>query len=814
MGKFTSFKELEDEYAVPDSNLLKDYHSVDNSAVDVAASGATWGLYPRMRAALETGTLGWETLGASPEQSEAYTRRKRELEARIARHRQYRPWESFGLDVGGSMLNPLNYVGPLGGSRVAQAGRAGHVVTPGSQLTNTQRAARLIGVGEEIGGVGTESIKLGAKQGAAFGAGASPEEGLGRIRDTVTGAVTGGVIGGAAGKAVQGLQTLARGPVNLVNEVARTAGDATESRVGETAARLRMNKELAGAGVSAREIAENIIPDTVLKNTAEMRARGKLLRQALMEGGDDPVQTYIRLTREAGSQLPKRTDATLAGHMKTVQSRIRNDMPLTLDEVATSQRMPKNEKGEIRHAKGLIDTRRAIQMTPGEHQDKMQDFVINRQRGVLEHTRNKIDNMTATPEEFEALQGETQKLASDLYDYADQVEEPFDIRDILEEYWNVEAWRSGAAEDAISDVLRVFGVNPDTGLAPPTTLQKFRDARQVLNESIQDAMRVTPQGKENTTASRLLNELKEKLDERVAANNPAWKEANDLAANGFAMKDAYNEGRRISVSGGGRTSVIMKNVKQLRTSMDSHAAKIKKLRKKQNTGAGLDDKETSMLKSLEKQLTFMENKLAAYKQGFGETLRDMIGKTGDLHDPAKYFKKGIGTDRGPRQIISEVFGPKVAKKFMDQMDDVGRVGQTTRQYGGSQTAEILLKNKELTMDDAINAAADAATLNPGGLVKQAARKWAEVYGGNRNRHLGDMFTTTTHDLPAFMKTLGDLDRFKSQTTGQGVGVPGWLQDRYFEAPGRIGVGMGRSEIEEQNRWDRLYRDRDDEEWWW
>jgi hypothetical protein len=733
------------------------------------ANGLTFGLRPRIQAAIETGSM------SGPE----YEAAKQEQWAKDDAYREENPGTALALEMTGSL--PTMFVPGLGAGRLAAAAAKIGTAAP-KTLSGGQRAMRALGFGREVGTVGHEAGVLGAKVAATTGALGSREDTTeGRITEGVSSAPLGYGLGRAGDALLRPLMRVGEGAV----DAARIGGNA---KVG---AMTGLGRAMERDGVTPAALRDEILPDM-----GGMKIVPGGPEEALIAYGDEIAkgsnprvaqakarQAYIAHAQAQGQQM---TPKTLAGHANAVVKAYteKESIPLAVDEVARLA----GGRGQ-----NLQWTRRAAEASPGEGREKIAEQVIGRQEGMIDQFRGKV-NAALGDEDFlaakDALVAKNRAREDALYGIARNNETPFDLAPAFDAVNATHAFRGGDARDTMLKAMQIMRGDPlPNGAYQPHTLDTYIQSRGQLNDLIEDSMRVNPATGvgESTSATRALLDLKSQMDAIVAKSNPRWKWANDIARGGRSVTQAMDEAKRMTLSGADqhteqilrRVSAVTDRISTLRTSINSKKAPL--------TGSKLVDAKA--------ELGLLETQLEGYRMGFGKVLHKELSRLGDTHDLAKLFTKGgAGAKSGPRQVIKTMMGDD-APKFMEMVERAKIAGTTFKNRSGSQTTPLREAIDEAKEDNKIAGALRMASYwaRPDKMLSDVGEKVANRLTAERNTALLEHYAKTTENPADFLRLLRDLENFalgrNKAFTSEGLNL--------YSAPGVASGAFSGASVQDQ-----------------
>lgn len=731
-----------------------------------ALNGLTFGLRPRIQAAIESRSL------SGPE----YEKVKRREWAEDDAYAKENPWTAFGLEMAGAV--PTMFVPGLNAARIAQAANAtGTIGRAGSGLSRGQRLARNLGFGSRVGSVGHEAGVLGAKSAAlAGGLGSRSDTAEGRLGDAAMSAPVGYLFGRGA-QAVGGRLA---GVGEDVYDAARVGGDA------KLGALTGLRRGLERDAVTPSDIRATMMPTMGRGTSSSMSA----LEDALISYGDalqagasartartQAQQSYIGAMRNAGVNVK---DKTLAEHVnRAINSWSgKSDIPLAIDELARLS----GSSGD-----NLQWTRRAAQAAPNAGRSETASALHERQADILPTVREWIDNVAGRGNiaaATESLRNTHKAAENQIYKAARDAEMPFDLSQVLDEAYRTQPFRGGSGRQAVEDALSIMRGRPlADGSFERHTLDTYIASRGQLSDLIDSTMLQRPWGAQPTQATRFLADLKSKMDAVVERANPLWRTANDQTRGGRAIEEALEEAALINLNGSGRqTKQILHRVNKLR----SEAAKLAKV------------PESARTPDQAARLDALEARLDAYRLGFSEVLHKSLDPLGDTHDLSKLFRKGgRSATSGVRHVINTMLGPDDAADFYQMIERANIASGTYRNLGGAQTTPLREAIDESKQDNRVAGMMRALryATSPTQMFEDVGEMISNRLFENRNTELLRRYGVMT-DRPAdFLRLLREIDNFGAQRGGAFTGE----RLNAYSAPGVVGGAFGSSNALEDER---------------
>lgn len=613
------------------------------------------------RGAAEGATFGFDDkLGLSKERREA--------------SRKANPWTHFAGEMVGSIA-PMVGTGGLGavakGSSLAAKGARGvaALMSPGDVST--------------LGKAVLQGGKLGAVYGGLSGAGHADVQEDDTLGDALEKRAKGAGVGTAIG-AVTGPVLGAIGyPISKVAQ-------------GIAGARAAAKAETQDAGAGALTALtrsldrDKLSPQAIIDQIASEMPTGKALNLS-------QVETMMKLIdqgvtrKDIAAQL-----GTTPGTITRYVNKFNESFATPLNIVDRAKLSGKPGAGE-----NTEWTLRAASATPGEGRAIARERLVERQLGQNQRIADAITKNIGA----EDFPGTVAKLADDLKVINDQnftaarahdaaqiaAGNPLDLQPVLDAYAVKWVNSRGPIADAIKSAVDAFkpmtvGPKGNQGLKPIQSLDEFLQAKDELAALIEGNI-----GNKRITSE--LMKFKTDLYKAVEAHNPAWRVANDAAADGFAAQRALDLGAEFAT----RMGTKMRGDLDLFRSMSDP----------------------------EKNL---------YKVGLARALNDILANRQLTHDLTKELRLP-----GARAAIREILGKKDADRFFNIVDREAVTTQTYRSQFGSQTTP--LKEAQADLNWAPQFESAWQMMNPKKIAEQAAIRIARGLQEKRNQQLLDIMTT-------------------------------------------------------------------------
>ncbi len=619
--------------------------------------------------------------------------------------RRANPWTHFAGEMVGTIapavVAPQVVGARIGTGILAQGARA---------LARPFAAADMSTLPRAIG----QGAKLGASFGLVSGAGhADPpaDATWGQaLTQRATGALTGGVLGGLLG-----------GPAGAITypfaRVAQAVGGAKAASRAETAdtssgALTAFSRALERDRITPQALIDQIAADIPGSRSPRLQNPADLERLVARVGEG---ATQADLAREFGvaPQTAARLHQAVTENFAT---------PLNLVDRTKLVRPGAGENTGW--------TLRAASATPGEPRATARERMVERQIGQGQRLTDAITRHIGTPE-FDARKAQlvrdvtTQNEA--LYDAAHQVDAQMialgnplgtALQPVLDAHALRWVYSRGPVARAIQEAVAAFRPNV-TGRAqqPISSLQQFMQAKQELQAIIDGSL-------QNRTVLRALQEFKNDLYDAVTRHNPAWRTANDAAADGFAAQRAIDLGMEFAGRLGPQTREHLTRYRAMSAS--------------------------------EQEL---------YRIGVAQKLHDRIMSRQETHDLTSELRLP-----GTRQALRAILGDREAAALLRRIDREFATTRTYREQFGSQTTPLREAIDDLSWAPRMESAMQL--LSPSKIAEQAMLWIARHMNERRNQHLLTMMTDTDPIRQlGLLRSLGPLHQARS-TAGRRTGTVG------------------------------------------
>lgn len=718
----------DDEFdALPDGPT-----EVEGRKLNMLGNGLTFGLLPRATAAIKSGSL------SGPD----YEAAKQEEWRKDDAYANANPVTAFALEAAGSI--PTMLVPGLGATRIAQAVARGGPATTG--LSRSGRLARAAGFGDEIGTAASESGALGLKAAALTGGLASREDTVGgRLGDAAIAAP----IGYAGGRVGNAIGARLAGAGENVSDLARVGSNAELGAL--TALRRGFERDSVTTDAMRNVLTPGVGRAQVAPNAQRviMDAYGNALTQGLDETAARAAArtTYAQYAAQAlGPNQRPLAQTTYDGHVNRVLNSYTtaNEIPLAVDEVARLA----GGRGQ-----NLQWTRRAAMASPGEGRENITRSVMDRQEDVIDTVRNRVTNTLGDPafeDNFRRLNDTTRQASNRLYDTARANEQPFDLSSVFDEVQGTYAFRAGATKDAVDSAIKTMRGIPDPALGGNYnrhTLDTYIQARGELNDLIDASMvQKSANGpRENTKATAALMDLKTKMDAIVRRTNPEWSRANDITADGHAIKNAMLAGERMKLSAGDRNTRT--SVNQMR----DWQADVSRLSTAVRGGSATPEQQAL--------LQVRQAQIEAMRLGFARPMHSLLSGAGDTHDVSKFFLKGGRRSQdGARQIVRTMMGDE-SDAFMGLIERAKIAHTTYKTHFNSQTTPLREAIDEQNQPGKVAGAMQALSYwaNPSAMLRDLGESISNRLNEQRNTALLRRYGVTTENPAQFFNMLDEVD---------------------------------------------------------
>lgn len=475
-----------------------------------------------------------------------------------------------------------------------------------------------------------------------------------------------------------------------------TAGEDLASRAASAATHGIAGTVFGGAlGYGAARVGRALAP--ALQATDEMAtprtAADNVLMRTLARDRVRPGELAARIEADYPS-----ITAYDAGRRVRVPVDTTNEAPMSLvDQVMRFSGKPGGGESTLWKMKG-------ISSMPGEARSTISEAMTPRQLESADRIATAIETHIApgrvkgslapggidtslTPE---TRLDKLRQLEKAYYYIAEQIQKPVDVS---AEVASIRAASQGRAGDIGKSMQRVADLFEPQG-RPIATLRQWQNAKLELDQLIESSKGITGP----TPLTRELTQIKQTMMDRVGAQNPAWKEANDLFADGRLAERMLEMGQEASLKFGGKTREIMAEWQKL-----SNPQAIRQLR----SSAHMPKEGQDAIIALRQEM---------FREGLARGMLDRVMNAKPGHDVASQF-----TTPASRQILEVVLGPQRAAAFFRAVDKEVQATRSYRALGGSQTAGLKAEQDDLGLPGQV-ATAWSVGLNPKKMVELAAQR--------------------------------------------------------------------------------------------
>lgn len=647
-----------------------------------------------------------------------------EERARKAAFEKSHPYVSFGARGLGAIAGSLLPV-----SWLARGGAAGKIAKAALPVTDVGKIA-----GATIPAAMREGAKIGAK-GAVWQRFGDSEGGVASRAVNVADNAPSDLLFGAAVGAPFGY--LGRGGANIATDLEKAA----RIGVGPDAAATQALRETmrAGQGRAARDVISQMIPRTQLTSAV------------LPTHAEQIIMSYGAALKNGASHFDAERAAVAA--YQAMSPMTRAGPPVSPRVVAQRARAIVREYSDNFNAKGGPDMiaaerlsgidrpiqgqvkslTRQIMNSPGEGLDTAARVLNPRQEGAMQRSRDLITSTMGDTDYtgFTRSLKDTSKYQQGIaYGLAKQYAKPFDIQPAIAKHTAIARKTFGDPGDNLNkagqQVLDWWQRIPKPSQnTPPQARQEmladllnsYKQVRRSIETTRQQLIRDG-----DRESALYLGKFKRDLDAVVARQNKTWWKANRMAAEDFAIDNAADLGRTISLKEGA----------ELQKAKDWFR------------GASIPEKE-------------------AFKRGLARQMHDKVSAMGDTHDVSKAFLSGSEWDEeGMRGLIRLVLGPKDARRFLSQIEKERTALATFRLDKNSITSSVLQEADKRNRLSGIQEALRYA-VNPLGIFEAISNKAAQSAGEARDAALARrLFSTKQSDFFSLLQELQRAEKPSSQ----------------------------------------------------
>lgn len=573
-----------------------------------ALNGFTFGLGPRVMAAARYATLG-----------EGWEEAKQKEYKLLDDYRHARPWEAAGFEIAGSLPTlAIPGVGQLGNANRIRMGV--QAARGGAAARATAQQASVTNLAHEVGRGGAQ---LGATQGALHSRDYTD------VPDVLQNAAVGGGVGYVGGRVVH----------NVVEPVINIARNTAEAIAVGSSARGAANRSLRESvgeqGTDLATAARSYYPAPRNMTAQAQEAIVNTYHEALANGQTEAAARAAATAAYAplaGGRAQSTIDQHVANAIADYQTH--NRVPLIAAEVLNGGERPL--QGEMQAmTQSLMKTGSGAGSHLKEVTGARSEGAINRMRELVDETvganipgggRDYVGGMTH-------IQDSSRAARTHAYNQAREAALPFDIGPSLTRteqlaqrdlYGNDQA----AVQNTINgirswmDRQRALLSRPEARTPGYTEhvamLESFKNMRSQLQGEIDQAHQSG-----NRNLGRVLQGLRDDIDDIARTTNPVWSQVNDAAAQSYRIPEAAAVGHTTPLAEG---------------------PKAQTLRARMTGERVVDDKGAPL-----HPFTMPEREAA--RMGYGRQIHDQLSRLGDDNNPARLFRKGGDDSEGPRATI-------------------------------------------------------------------------------------------------------------------------------------------------------------------
>ncbi len=684
--------------------------------------------------------------------------------------RKTNPWAHFFGEIVGGFV-------PMVGS-----GGIGAAVKGTNLAAKGLRGAASLLVPGDIGTLG-QAVKQGAKVGASYGAlsGAghadvkeddSTADALAkRAMGAGTGLVVGAPLGGAFGAAGHGAY---RGAQALGGIKALTSAETDVGAGALTTAVNRLERDRISPSDLIAQIRAEFPTDTATAGGTGMRFWGPGNLPAAQRGvwTPDMVEEIVKrsmLGEDAGAISTALARTLKPGQLVNGKGPGADAVETMLDELATRHLGPLNlvdRASMVRKGSGdnTQMTMRAAAATPGEHLGIIRENLLERQTGATERLRQLIERAVGSPDLEGAMAAQRtrfQNSARELYAPAFQQEQPFNLQPTFAKWFAKFDKMRGIVPDSVRARLGEMMTTTPTGVKlPPQNLEGFMFAR----EGLRDIIGELPQG---NNLKRYLTQFYKEMTDEVASSNPAWKVANDFYAEGRAVDEAIDLGKKLATRQGAPSREALTAL--AKADKDSKAAKkalndaSKPIKDAKTNGTTPTPAEESAFNLAKARFDAIDARQRLIRTAYAQNLTDDLLNKGETHDLVRKMLLP-----GSKNIISKVMGDD-APVFIKALEAEAAMHRTYKSQFGSQTTPLREHVDELNFAPSFEAA--WSNLGLGKILQLAQEYAARTINQKRNTELMKLYSETDPVKQLeFLRAAEKLFTARSKA-GNAVGTP-------------------------------------------
>lgn len=408
--------------------------------------------------------------------------------------------------------------------------------------------------------------------------------------------------------------------------------------------------------------------------------------------------------RTAADNVLMRTLARDRVRPGDLAARIRADTPASFEAPMTLVDQVMRFSGKPGGGESTLWKMKGVASMPGEARSIVQEALVPRQIEAADRVATAIEMYVApgrvkgsispagTPAgtSVEARLDQVRQLERAYYYIAEQTAKPVNLS---AEVAAIRQASQGRAGDIGKGMQRVADLLESNG-QPIATLRQWQDAKLELDQLIEASKGL----RGATPMTRELEQIKQTLMARVGQQNPAWKEANDLFADGRLVERMLEMGQAASLKFGGKTREILSEWRKL-----SNPQTIRQLRSSAHMPKDAQDAVLALRQEM-------------FREGLARGMLDRVMNARPGHDVASQF-----TTPAARQILEVILGPRQAAAFFRAVDKEVQATRTMRSLGGSQTAGLQAEQSDLGLPGQV-ATAWSVGLNPKKWIELAAQR--------------------------------------------------------------------------------------------
>lgn len=688
--------------------------------------------------------------------------------------RKTNPWAHFlGELMGG-------FVPMVGAGGIGAAAKGANLVSKGLRGASSLMVPGEIGtLGQAVG----QGAKVGATYGALSGAGHADVKDDDSTTDALakramgagTGLVVGAPLGGAFGAAGHGVY---RGAQALGGIKALTSAETDVGAGALTTAVNRLERDRISPSDLIAQIRAEFPTDTAAAGGTGMRFWGPGNLPAAQRGvwTPDMVEDIVKramLGEDASTIATGLAKNLQPGQLVNGKGPGTDAVQTMLDELATRHLGPLNlvdRASMVR--KGAGDntqmTMRAAAATPGEHLGIIREGLLERQTGATGRLQQLIERAVGSPDLEGAMAAQRtrfQNAARELYTPAFAEEQAFNLTPLFNRWQQQFDGMRGVIPDTIRSRLnQMMWTGTDaagnTVRTPPNTLQGFMFAREGLRDMINEL----PQG---NNLRRYLSRFYDEATDVVAATNPKWKTANDFYAEGRAVDEAVDLGKKLATRQGSPSREALtalakadKDSKAAKKALSTAEKPIKDARKAGTTPSPDEQAAFDLAKA---RFDAIDARQRLIRTAYAQNLTDDLLNKGETHDLVRKMLLP-----GSKNIIGKVMGDD-APVFIKALEAEAAMHRTYKSQFGSQTTPLREHVDELNFAPSFEAA--WSNLGLGKILQLAQEYAARTINSKRNTELMKLYSETDPvKQMEFLRAAQQLYQARSRA-GNAAGLP-------------------------------------------